>query len=54
LTLGRQDRWGQTGFGWLRIGSGGRLFFDKLSNNQLFKEHPAPWSKLSTFCSFLN
>jgi hypothetical protein len=22
-----------------------RIFFDKLSDNQLFKEYPAPWSK---------
>jgi len=29
-TLGRQELMGQTGFGWLRI------FFDKLSDNQLF------------------
>jgi hypothetical protein len=22
-----------------------RIFFDKLSDNQLFKQYPAPWSK---------
>jgi hypothetical protein len=51
---------GRSGFNWLRIGSSGGLFehdyepsvsirkqdiFDKLSNNQLFKYFPAPWSK---------
>jgi hypothetical protein len=51
---------GRTGFGWLRIGSSGGLYehgnepsgsirrrdiFDKLSDNQLFKQFPAPWSK---------
>jgi hypothetical protein len=28
-----------------RVPSKSRLFFDRLSNYQLFKEHPAPWSK---------
>jgi hypothetical protein len=47
-TLGRYGSMGQTGFGWLRIGSNGelvmnlqvhkeRLCFNKLSDNQLFK-----------------
>jgi hypothetical protein len=50
---------GQTGFSWLGIASNGGLFeygnepsgsinkadfFDKLSDYQLFKEYPAPWS----------
>jgi hypothetical protein len=41
---------GRTGFGWLRIGSGGgfhkeaRLFYDKLNDYHLFKEYSAPWS----------
>jgi hypothetical protein len=51
---------GRTGFGWLRIRSNGGFcelgdessgsikkagFFDKLSDYQLFKYYPAPWSK---------
>jgi hypothetical protein len=50
-TLGRERSMGRIGFGWLRIGSSGgfhkesRLLFDKLSDYQLFKEYPVPWSK---------
>jgi hypothetical protein len=29
----------------LRFNKESRLFFDKLSNYQLFKDYPAPWSK---------
>jgi hypothetical protein len=50
---------GQTGFNWLRLGPVACLCehgnepsgsirkdnFDKQSDNQLFKEYPAPWSK---------
>jgi hypothetical protein len=52
---------GWTGFSWLRIGSNGgllwtqwwtfsfhkesRIFLDKLSDNQLFKQYSAPWSE---------
>jgi hypothetical protein len=49
----------QTGFGWLRQGQAGFCehgdepsgfikkagFFNKLSDNQLFKYYSAPWSK---------
>jgi hypothetical protein len=60
-TLGRQGSMSRTGFGRLRIGSSGgllwtrwwtfwfhkesRLLFEKLSDYQLFKEYPAPWSE---------
>jgi hypothetical protein len=37
----------QTGFDWLRIGSSGRLSFDKLNDYQIFKEYPAPVSEFS-------
>jgi hypothetical protein len=54
---------GRTGFSWLRIDSKGRLLwapwwtfgfhresrllFDNLSDYQLFKEYPAPWSRVA-------
>jgi hypothetical protein len=41
---GRQKLMGQTGFGWLMIGFGGRHLFDKLSDYQPFK-YPAPQSE---------
>jgi hypothetical protein len=59
----------QTGFSWLRIESCGKLLwaqlwtfgfhieswlFDKLSDYQLFKEYPAPWSEWVSICILFN
>jgi hypothetical protein len=60
---------GWTGFGWLRIGSSGRLlwtqywtfrfhreswlFFDKMSNYKLFKEYPILWNNKTCNLTFL-
>jgi hypothetical protein len=50
---------GRTGFGWLRLGSSGglhkenRILLDKLSDYQLLKEYPAPWSKQECYVNDL-